>query len=272
MMLRFHFMPCGGGVGSLVEWGGVWDGVGYGSVLLPFEVGGVDPFLGAFRGLDVSHSFSFMLALRPFHVSVDFFCMLVRGWNVVAPGRLVVNFLAGHPVLGDVGVDGLGVGGVGGRRLFVRDFVGGVVDCLGVGELPGFVFSGFSDVSVGSARLFGCPVLSMLSDFRREREVFGVGGLNMVCVNVVLRGSVGEAEGVLDGLLLGSGRSFPPGDELGFLVEERRNSFWGDADVVRECLLGLEGEGVTDVLVSVLPGDVGRLGEFHEFMGWVVGG
>lgn len=250
----------------------VWDWVGYESVLFTFGVGDVDNFLRCFRVLDVGHSFSFMLALRPFHVSVDFFCMLVRSWNEVGGGRLVVNFLAGQDTVDQLG--GLGVlGGVVERRGFVRDFMGGVVEGLGVGELPGFVVSGFSEFSVGSARLFGCPVLCMLADFRDFRGRFGVGGLNMVCVNLVLRDSVVEAEGVLDGLILGS---LGGSDRLGVvgevLVRERLNSLVGDSVRLRELLLGLGGEGVTDVLVSVFPGDWGRLGLYHEFLRGVVGG
>lgn len=222
---------------------------GYNSVLLTFHSQQADYFIKSAAALIPGHKLKYMIALRPYHISPQYCSMMTKGYNQIESNRLVFNWVAGdfhnredEP---DIELDIFGksefVDTIQKRTTFLREFVKIYKIYCPVSERPGMVFSGFSDYTLDTARMFNGTSLCMLDTYRENIEKFD--GINdrmvSVCVNILK--SNDDVEKFKESAKLDNPR-LPS------------HLIVGDHETVKKQILELENEKITDVLiVTYLP-------------------
>lgn len=135
------------------------------------------------------------------------------------------------------------------RKQFVRDFVR---QFYLYGEKVYSVFSGKSDYSLETARMYDGTILCMVDDFLEIKNKFIDNKKIMVAIKLILRDSNEDAIEALDT----------------YAKREREKNFSiiGNEDKVRQQLLNLEKEGVTDIMITIYDEDKETRKRVHNFI------
>jgi alkanesulfonate monooxygenase SsuD/methylene tetrahydromethanopterin reductase-like flavin-dependent oxidoreductase (luciferase family) len=147
-----------------------------------------------------------MIALRPYHISVDYCAMMIEAFNEIQPNRLVLNFLSGqdtpdqndhnnylndHSLLEDKQE----------RREFIRNYLSGLVSRPLISTLPKFVISGHSEYAIDTAELFNSTILSMLAEYLTFKNRYTNASKKMVAVNLFIRDTEKQAKSELESMI-----------------------------------------------------------------------
>ena len=236
-----------------------YDSAGYKTVLYTFHSSSPDNMIKVAHTLNTNHSFKYLFALRPYHLSPQYLQMVVLAFNEIQPNRIAINWLAGDfdtRVEQDEFMQQTDVFGetkhlkdVDSRKKFVREFV---KKFNSYGGNVYSVFSGKSAYSLETARIFDGTILCMVDDFLKMKKDFIHNKQIMVATKVILRDSKEEA---IDALNLYAERE-----------REKDFSIVGTAEQVREEFLKLEKEGVTDIMITLYYQDNKTESKLHEFI------
>ena len=217
---------------------------GYHSVLLTFHSQQADYFVKSAAALTPGHKLKYMIALRPYHVSPQYCAMMTIAYNEIDKDRLVFNWVAGdfhnrqdEPHLEfDVFAKSELIDTIEKRTTFLRDFVKMYKLYCPVYARPGMVFSGFSDYTLDTVRMFNGTSLCMLDTYRENIEKFHDIENKLVSVSVSI---------------LKSNNYIKEYTELANLNNPRlmSHSIVGDYETVKKQILELENEKITDLLI-----------------------
>lgn len=176
-----------------------FEDTGYYSVLYTFGTHNPDNWLKIAHTLNTKHTFKYMVALRPLHLSVDYCAMMIEAMNDIQPNRLILNLLAGQNTNNqkehhNVYMDDTLFQDSQDRRTHVREFVTQLSNHILISNMPEFVISGCSDYTINTVKQNDYTVLSMVSDFYKYPHRFV--GMNkiMVLVDLLIRDSLEQAE------------------------------------------------------------------------------
>jgi len=254
-MINFNYLLRGSSLNPLElrEISSNLETIGYKSVLLTFHSKSADYFIKAAAALVAGDKIKYMLALRPYHMSPQYLAMVVKAFDEIDKNRISINFLAG-------GVDSMkgeqeqtdiygnteSLDSIVKRTEFVRKFVDQYKFYSFKKSTPELIFSGYSEYTTETAKILNGTSLSMIDDYRNNIDRFsGIKNI-MVSVCLIILDSKSEAEEYKKFLHTKSYRYVDM-------------SIIGTRDFVKEKLLLLETEGITDVMINT------HRWEFWEF-------
>jgi alkanesulfonate monooxygenase SsuD/methylene tetrahydromethanopterin reductase-like flavin-dependent oxidoreductase (luciferase family) len=217
---------------------------GYESVLLTFHSDSPDYLVKSAAALVPGKKLKYMIALRPYHMSPQYCAMATEAFNQIDPGRLIFNWIAGDekstsgekPQM-DVYGDTETLDSIIKRTTFLRNFVKQYNEMPVVTKKPEMVFSGFSEYTLETTRMFSETSLSVIDDYRNNLDRFKEIKKIMVMATPVILETQKEVEEYKEYLFKQSSR---------FLDM----STIGTRDSVKKQLIELEKEGISEVLIN----------------------
>jgi alkanesulfonate monooxygenase SsuD/methylene tetrahydromethanopterin reductase-like flavin-dependent oxidoreductase (luciferase family) len=217
---------------------------GYESVLLTFHSDSPDYLVKSAAALVPGQKLKYMVALRPYHISPQYCAMVTEAFNQIEPGRLIFNWIAGDekstagekPQM-DVYGDTEALDSIVKRTTFLRNFIKQYNEMPVISKKPEMVFSGFSEYTIETARMFSETSLSVIDDYKNNMDRFkGIKKIMVMATPVILE-TEKEVEDYKEYLFKKSSR---------FLDM----STIGTRDSVKKQLLELEKYGISDVLIN----------------------
>lgn len=179
------------------------DEANYYSILLPFNSRIPDSWIKSAHILDKSQKIKYMIAFRPYHVSPQYFGMLVSGFNDIQPNRVMINFIAGdgrkdEPDQMDVYGETEDLLDVQKRKEHVRKFLTICKDLEVVKDImPESVISGLSDYAIETAEMFDSTILCMYDDYFNNIDRLKNCKRRMVSVKFCIRDTYEEAKKIV---------------------------------------------------------------------------
>ena len=179
------------------------DEANYYSVLLPFHSRISDSWIKSAHILDKTQKIKYMVAFRPYHISPQYFAMLVSGFNDIQQNRLMINFIAGdgrkdEPDQMDVYGETANLLDIEKRKEYVRKFLTICKDLDIVKNImPEAVISGLSDYSIKTAEIFDATILCMYDDYLNNIDRLKNCKRKMVSVKICIRDTDEEAEKII---------------------------------------------------------------------------
>lgn len=218
---------------------------GYESVLLTFHSSQADYFIKSAAAIVPGHKLKYMIALRPYHVSPQYCSMMTMAYNEIDQGRLVFNWVAGdfhnRSDESDIEFDIFGksdlIDTIKKRTTFLRDFVKMYKMYCPISVMPPMVFSGFSDYTLDTAKMFGGTSLCMLDTYRDLPDRFNGIENRMVAAVVTILDSEEEIEKYKEKVM-----PLNPRHMLFSIV--------GTHESVKQQILKLKDEKITDLLIA----------------------
>lgn len=277
-MLKFHFMhqyehPT---EEDMKENSFIFQDVGYESVLYPFTTYSPDNWFKIIRTLNTAHSFKYMVALRPFHISPEYCAMLVESMNEIQPNRLILNLLSGqdtpnqdkHQTFYN---NSLLIESKQSRREYVRTYIKELLSNNLISVKPKFVISGYSEYAISTAQMHDQTILSMLTEYKSMKDRFAHNKQKMVAINLLIRNTAEEARNILEDMIENwINPQYDEATKQKIREGEKNNSLWGTAQEVKQQLLSLEQDGVTDVLITIFSLDQNQLMTYHNFIKCII--
>jgi hypothetical protein len=216
----------------------------YYSLLLPFHSESPDYLIKSAAALVKGHNLKYMIALRPYHVSPQFCAMITEGYNQIEKDRLIFNWIAGdfhnrsdEPRQFDVFGETEAIDTIVKRTTFLRSFVEQYNSFSFVSTSPEMVFSGFSEYTLDTVKIFDGISLCMIDDYRKNIKRFKDIKNKMVCVNPVVLKSNADIKEYKKQIFFINPRSVD-------------TTIIGDRYTVKEKLVKLKNEGITDLLID----------------------
>jgi hypothetical protein len=217
---------------------------GYHSVLLPFHSESPDYLIKSAAALIPGDKLKYMIALRPYHVSPQFCAMITEGYNQIEKERLTFNWIAGdfhnrddEPRQFDVFGETESIDSITKRTTFLRNFIEQYKSFGFVSSKPEMVFSGFSEYTLETVKIFNGTSLCMIDDYRKNIKRFKDIVNRMVCVAVVVLESNDQIKEYKEKIYSVNPRSVD-------------TTIVGDKQTVKEKLFQLKSEGITDILLD----------------------
>jgi len=242
--MKIHYMWRGDPLTpkSLKELSSELEIFGYESVLLPFHSSNSDYLIKSAAALIPGNKLKYMIALRPYHISPQFCSMIAEAYNQIDPDRLIFNWIAGdfHTRLDepdtelDVFLESEPIDTIQKRTTFLRNFVKQYKSYPILSNRPEMVFSGFSDYTLDTVKIFDGISLCMIDDYRSNINKFEGIKKRIVSVNsIVLDDDIEKYK------------------EKIFSVNPRslNTTIIGNKESVKKQILELKNEGITDVLL-----------------------
>jgi alkanesulfonate monooxygenase SsuD/methylene tetrahydromethanopterin reductase-like flavin-dependent oxidoreductase (luciferase family) len=218
---------------------------GYESILFTFHSETPDYFIKSAAIMQPGDKLKFMIALRPYHVSPQYCAMMTEAFNHISPNRLILNWIAGDQHNRNDETDQLDVYGnaknlknVEDRKIFLRDFVDQYLKMPILYSKPEMVFSGFSEYTLETTKMFKSIPLCMLDDYRKLKHLYKDFNRVMVALTLVV---LDTDDDVLRYQSM-----------LKEIKDIRKKDFTivGTELSIIEKIKTLENEGITDILVS----------------------
>jgi hypothetical protein len=220
------------------------EGCKYSSVLLTFHSESPDYLIKSAAALIPGDKLKYMIALRPYHISPQFCAMVTEGYNQIDHNRLIFNWIAGdfhnrddEPTQVDVFGETESIDNIVKRTTFLREFVKQYNSFDIVSKKPEMVFSGFSNYTLETVKIFDGTSLCMVDDYRKNVKNFDGINSRMVCVNPIILESNEEIKEYKERLYSINPRSI-------------HTTIIGDRDTVKKKMLDLKNEGITDLLLD----------------------
>jgi hypothetical protein len=216
---------------------------GYHSVLLPFHSESSDYLIKSAAALIPGNKLKYMIALRPYHISPQFCAMVTEGYNQIDPDRLIFNWIAGNfderkdegpqfDVLGNTEEIDTMIK----RTTFLRNFIKQYNSFSVLTKKPEMIFSGFSDYTIETAKMYNGTSLCMIDDYRNNLNKFKEIEKIMICVNPIILESNDEVKEYRKKIYSVNPRSI-------------ETTIIGNRQRVKEKLLNLKNEKITDILL-----------------------
>jgi hypothetical protein len=245
-MIKFHYFLRSGNLSSveLKKLSAELEEVGYKSILLPFNTSNPDYLIRSAAALIPGNKLKYMIAFRPYHVSPQYCAMLTEGFNKIDPERIILNWVPGYTytrAYSDSQMDVYGntevIEDAVKRKAFLRKFVMQYNSTPIITIPPEMVFSGFSEYTLETAKIFNGTSVSVIGDYRKNKDRFDGIEKRMVSVSVAILDNQDNVEEYKNFLFTKN----PSFLELSII---------GTKEEVRKSLIELENEKITDVLIT----------------------
>jgi hypothetical protein len=228
----------------------------YDSILLTFHSESPDYLIKSAAALIPGNKLKYMIALRPYHISPQFCAMVTEGYNQIDDNRLMFNWIAGdfdsrndEPRQLDVFCQSESINNIVKRTTFLRNFVKEYKTFDFVSTKPEMIFSGFSEYTLETAKMFNGTSLCMIDDYRKHINRFDGIKNRMVCVNPIVLESNDDIKDYRKKIYSFNTRSI-------------NTTIVGDKNSVKKDLVDLKDEGVTDILLDTNRPEIGPI--VHE--------
>lgn len=260
MNLKFHWMVNYNDIhqaGSLKELSKKLDFYNYESMLLVYDPKHSDYLIRVANIIDKSQKIKYMFVIRTYSISPELLAMFCESFHEIDPGRMVLNICAGDKPQMDNEKDIDGIvdmdilkNDVYQRVLYTRRWAEKFTKMKVISRMPYLVFSGTSDYTLETARLYGNSTLCMYNSFNDNPEKFKITERNMVSLSLVISDSKESALKILES----------SGSE-----NAKYWTLYGTEKDIKDELLRLESIGATDILISN-PFGLQDSHKIHEFI------
>lgn len=244
MNINFHWMFNYGNpsVDSLKHYSKILDENGYESMLLVYDPKHPDYLIPVANIINKDQKIKYMFAIRTYSISPEFLSMMCESFNRIDPNRIVLNICAGDKPQMDheTEIDGLVdldilKNNVYERILYTRKWTKKFIKLKIMEKLPFLVFSGKSDYTLETAKLYGDCTLFMYNTFKEDPKRLKVTPRTMVSAAIIIADNEESINKILESSTVDTAK------------------FWtisGNTEQVKNELIKLEKMGVTDILVS----------------------
>jgi len=220
------------------------ENIGYESVLLTFHSQSPDYLVKSAAALIPGQNLKYMIALRPYHISPQYCGMITEAFNQIDPNRLIFNWIAGddkstageQPQM-DVYGNTDTLDSIIKRTTFLRNFIKDYNSISFLTNKPQMIFSGYSEYTLETTKMFDGTSLSMIDDYRDNLARFNGIKNRMVAVSPIILDTQEDVDEY---------KKFLPTKGSRLL----EMSIVGTRENVKKDLLKLENEGITDVLIN----------------------
>lgn len=227
---------------SLKEYSKVLDASNYKSMLLVYDPKHADYFIRVANIIDKNQKIKYMFAIRTYSISPELLAMMCESFNEIQENRITLNICAGDNTQmkneteldGVVRLDGLKNNAYE-RILYTREWSKKFVNLKSMSKIPELIFSGTSDYTLETTKMYGDSTLCMSRQFIDEPEKFKVAKRSMVALAVIISNSKESALNILN-----SSNNIPA----------QAWTVCGTEEDIKKEFLRLESIGVTDILIS----------------------
>lgn len=258
--MRIHLMPTNmdDSITGLNEISSIAHNFNYKSVLLVYHSLKEDPWIKCASVLNKNHSFKYMIALRTYAISPEYFFMMYKSFNSIQQNRIMFNIVSGDLHKSEKSIENL---------LFLKNYLDTVEKRISytkiwmekVKELfdkeeinmPEIVMSGTSDETLQNAKNFADYNLSMISEFKDNPKRFYNNKKIIVSAAIVLRDRLDDA-------------TFFVNNNLEFPHQKMWTIYGTEVEVVNE-IKKLKDMGATDLMVRFHNND-NTYYRFHEIV------
>lgn len=216
------------------------DDAGYYSVLLTYHSLKSDAWIKCARALNLNHKLKYMIAIRTYAISPEYFSMMYNAFEEISPNRLMFNIVSG-----DIHQEESSVSDV----IFINDLIDNsqkrvdytsewmkkIKSINKIKNFPEIVMAGLSDKTLQIASEHADYTLCMIDNYKDSVEKFYKNKKRMVSAQIVIRENYEDAKKFV---------------ELN-IAEKHKQSwtiFGSESDIIKEFSI-LEDIGVTDIML-----------------------
>lgn len=224
----------------------------YYSILFVYHSTVPDFWIKCANILNTEHKFKYLLAIRTYAITPEYFVMMYRAFNEIQRNRIMFNIVAGdihseENCMNDLIVDKKSFDTIEKRVNYTHQWMKKVLSILERynEDIPEIVMSGASLETLKSASMFGDYNLVMMSEYIRSPERFSHSKNRMVSVAIVIRDTYEEAERVVNE------------------IEHPHQKSWtifGTEEQIVEKIKELKKLGATDLMIRIHGND----NEYHR--------
>lgn len=241
--MKLHWMSVhdDSSIDSLRENSKILNECNYYSNLLVYHSANNDYWIKCANVLDLNHKFKYLLAIRTYSISPEYFVMMYKSFNEIQKNRIMFNIVSGDIHDGEFSINDLVIGQdnfntVEKRVDYTDKWMQKTLSILNreKQEIPEIVMSGTSDKTLNSSAKFANYNLAMMSEYIESPKKFEKNKNRMIAAAVVIRDSCDDAERVVD------------------QIDQKHQKKWtifGTEEQVIEKIKYLESIGVTDLMI-----------------------
>lgn len=227
----------------------------YYSVLLVYHSLESDFWIKCANVLDKTHKFKYMIAVRTYSISPEYFVMMYRGFNEIQKNRIMFNIVSGDIHDSETSIDDIIFNKENfytsqKRVVYTHEWIKKISSIISKKIMPEIVMSGMSDNTLDTASIFADYNLCMMDSYVNNPEKFKRNNNRMVCAAIIIRDTYEEAEKAVDQIKQ---------------KHQKRWTIFGTEEQVLEKIKYLESIGVTDLMIRNHNED-DRYNLVHEFV------
>jgi hypothetical protein len=227
---------------NLKNYSSILDDSGYESMLLVYDPTREDYLIRIANIIDKSQKLKYLFAIRTYAISPEFLSMMCESFYKIDPDRIALNICAGdkQQMENEKHIDGLVDMGIlkddaYQRVLYTRKWIDKFVGLEVMSKMPYLVFSGTSDYTIETAKIYGDSTLCMYNSFNNDPAKFTPTPRTMVSLAVILGDSKEAALQVLDSFDNPNAKDW---------------TLCGTEEDIRQEFYSLYNKGVTDILIA----------------------
>jgi alkanesulfonate monooxygenase SsuD/methylene tetrahydromethanopterin reductase-like flavin-dependent oxidoreductase (luciferase family) len=217
--------------------------LGYKSLLLVVNTNDSDNWIKVANAIDPNQKIKYLIALRPYMISPSMCAMMVRSFNEISPNRLGLNVVSGQILKDEYVVDkhldlDIDIQEVSNRLKYVSKFLKDFSEIEIESGKPEILVGTGNNNLIKDIKKYTDISLCMYDDFKKND--FSNFKRKMVSIQIVLRDTKIEADEFMN--------KFKG-------TRQEINTIYGTKETLIKKIMDLEHEGITDVLISLIPGD-----------------
>ena len=242
---------------SLKEKSGYLESYGYCSLLLTYDPMGSDNLIKIARVMNLDHKIKYMIAIRPYAVSPEYFGMLCRGFDEIQKDRIMINIVSGsinenETFLEDIVGIAPFIKYPEQRRFYTEEWLSKFLNLKFMKVYPEILISGHSDFCIDIAKKNNLFNIASWFNYKDSegRKRFQVNSKQMISFAVVIRDSIEEYDKFIENL-----------NEF-----DKHGAKWtihGTKNMVKSQIINLYNEGVKDFQITTFYND-DRSHEVHQ--------
>lgn len=241
---------------DLSELSNILDDAGYYSLLLVYHSTKPDAWIKCANALNKKHKFKYMIAMRPYAISPEYFSMMCNAFNELSPNRIMFNIVAGDLHKEEKSVEhALFIGDLietsEKRVKYTAEWIKKLKEINKIKPFPEIVMSGFSDKTLETAAEFADYNLCMIDTYKEHTDRFNKNKNRMVSAQIIIRDTYEEAKEFAD--------KYVPEEH-----KRRWTIFGTESDIINEFEY-LESIGVTDIMLRSHNSDL-KVNLTHNFV------
>lgn len=189
--------------------------------------------------IDKSHHFKYMLAMRTYAISPEYFVMMYRAFNEIQLNRIMFNIVSGDIHDSESSIENLLVDqnklDTSQKRIdYTHDWIQKVSNIIGRRQMPEIVMSGVSEKTLSNAAKMADYTLCMMDNFLDNPKKFVVTKKTMVCAAVVIADTNQQAVEIVENI-----------DQ----PHQKKWTIFGTEEEVFKKITELKSLGATDLLI-----------------------
>jgi alkanesulfonate monooxygenase SsuD/methylene tetrahydromethanopterin reductase-like flavin-dependent oxidoreductase (luciferase family) len=170
----------------------ILDDAGYYSVLLTYHSLKSDAWIKCARALNIDHKIKYMIAIRTYAISPEYFSMMCNAFEEIAPDRLMFNIVSGdiHEEESSV-YDVIYINDLidtSQKRLdYTNEWIKKLKSINKIKKIPEIVMAGLSEKTLSLAREHSAYTLCMVDNYKDSVEKFYNNDKKIVAAQIVIR-------------------------------------------------------------------------------------